>query len=81
MVHTVCEQFIKARKQRRSYSDVLWPKRRPETLANTIVAREMNNWESVFHQFYDSTIEIMLSSSTLNLVYDGIPRKVSCLHS
>ena len=75
----------KSRKRRRSYSDV-WPKRRPEALANSIVAREMNNWLSVenilisekllpFHQFHESNINIMLSSSTLTLIYNGLCQK------
>ena len=78
----------KSRKRRRSYSDV-WPKRRPEALANSIVVREMNNWLSVenslisekllpFHQYHESNINIMLSSSTLTLIYNGLCRKISC---
>ena len=71
--------LTKSRKRRHSYSDDVWPKRRPEALANSIVAHEMNNWLSVenilisekllpFHQFHESNINIMLSSSTLTLI-------------
>ena len=70
----------KSRKRRCSYSDDVWPKRRP------IVARKMNNWLSIknilineklltFHQFHEFNINIMLSSSTLTLIYNGLCQK------